>query len=231
MIAEPVIGVPSPEEECAPSGLPSGEARGTRGLVVRPKRRVTRSTAKSKRPATTAAAPSTYQEALALAVALACKEIRTLPEAEPLRSEDELSTVDDALVLEHVMQSMSDLLACAANLTQRQLTADQRKPFREHVRVTFMRRFGLNPDSERHARAALLGLIDVAVKDVQREAWATASRSREDAPDAGARADDQAEIAAISATSLRGCAPRTRRTSRPTLRGSAPRRSMRSSSP
>jgi hypothetical protein len=67
-------------------------------------------------------------------------------------------------MLKHVVCAINVLLTCAANLLERELSPEQQRPFRDHVRTVHLRPFGLDPDSERHARAALLGLIDSACR-------------------------------------------------------------------
>jgi hypothetical protein len=67
------------------------------------------------------------------------------------------------VLVEHAWQVIDDMFVVMADLLKPDLSPEQTAALREHVQHCYMRRFLLDADSERHARVALLGLIDAAV--------------------------------------------------------------------
>ena len=107
---------------------------------------------------------ATVNDAIALLLNLGFEELRELPEATNLRAPDQPISRENRQTLDQISECINDLVICAANLVERDLSPEEARPFREHVRKMHLRRFGLDADSERHARAALVALVENAAE-------------------------------------------------------------------
>jgi hypothetical protein len=74
-----------------------------------------------------------------------------------------LPSREETILIEHAWEVIDDMFVLMAEMCERQLTDQELGAVRDYIQHCYLRRFLLDPDSERHARLVLLSLIQGAV--------------------------------------------------------------------
>jgi hypothetical protein len=84
----------------------------------------------------------------------------------PLRDQSAPLLPEALVLVEHAREVIGDMFFLAATIVERKVPPEQMEALREWIQHCYARRFDLDPTSERHARVALVGLINIAISEL-----------------------------------------------------------------